>query len=79
MRRVGQVVVVEAADGRPLVVGYQGRRRVMAWHRRWRSSGRWLLGEGVRAYWQVEVEGGLTLELYHEEGTAQWVLVRRWD
>lgn len=79
MRRIEAEVEVEARAGRPLAVVYRGRRRVLAWHQRWRSKGRWLLGEGVRVYWQVEVEGGLTLELYYQEGAEQWVLVRLWD
>ncbi len=80
MRRVGLIVQAEAGpDGRPRTVAYPHRRKVLRWLKRWRSKGRWLFGEGPRAYWLVELEGGLMLELYHEEGKDQWVVVRLQD
>lgn len=80
MRRVGQLVQVEAGPaGRPRAVAYPYRRQVLAWLKRWRSKGRWLFGEGPRAYWLVELEGGLVLELYCEEGTGQWIATRQQD
>jgi len=80
MRRVGLAVTVEAhPDGRPGAVVYRHRRLVLRWLKRWRSKGRWFLGEGPRAYWWVEVEGGLTLEVYHQEGSGLWVLTRILD
>lgn len=80
MRRVGRAVAVEShPDGRPRAVVYRRRREVLRYVRRWRSKGRWVLGEGPRAYWWVEVEGGLTLEIYHQEGSGLWVLTRILD
>lgn len=77
MRRVYLEVWVEQDTcHRPAWVHYRYRREVQQHLKRWRSKGLWLLGEGARAYWWVELEGHLMVEVYHEEQKNRWILTR---
>jgi hypothetical protein len=67
---------VEAdAAGEPRAIAWRGRfRRVVAIHDRWRIDDEWWREEIARVYFEVELEGGRRLTVFHDLVAGGWFL-----
>jgi len=69
-------LAVEAdGAGEPHAIAWQGRfRRVTVIHDRWRIDDEWWREEISRVYFEVELEGGRRLTVFHDLVAGGWFL-----
>lgn len=76
----GLPIEVEARDGQPQALSWQGRwRPVQAVVEQWVIHDDWWRDEIWRHYFQVETGDGLLCVLYHDLLTDAWFLERVYD